>query len=355
MRFIKLTIITISLFFMACNPNQTDEMVYATPYPETRSSENISVDQGYYERDNLELQAVGLLLEKSNNLQDFERRLNSNNNVNNFDLNGDGYVDYISVSEYDDRDANQRGFTLYDRFGPNDIQEIVRIIFDRDRSDNRGARILLSGNEQIYGDNYYYETNWIDKSLAITSWAFSDRNTSYQSPYYYDNYPDNYEVYRVVETPVYRTRIEEYYPEMYFVKTLNPTISQIRIKSSYKDKSADKIFGKLAKPSKGQAEFRKNNPNKPEFVPVQGKKANDISSKPEKKIEKASKDSEKALPNQNKKVVNGSQPNKIENKKVSQPKVNQVKKNVNGKVNRPNKGKKDGGGKSGKPKHVDHH
>ena len=147
MRIIKLTLtfITISLFFMACNSSQSDETAYATPYPNVApQNDNISNNEDYYLRDNLELRAVGLLLEKSNNGQDFERRLNSDNNVNNLDLNGDGYGDYLSVAEYDDRNSNQRGFTLFDRFGLNEIQEIARIIFDRDRNDNRGPEFYYT-------------------------------------------------------------------------------------------------------------------------------------------------------------------------------------------------------------------
>lgn len=345
MRIIKLTItfITISLFFMACNSSQPDDISYSTPNPNSvPQNENVSTNEDYYLRDNLDLSAVGRLLEKSNNGQEFEYQLNSNNNVNNLDLNGDGYSDYISVSEYENRNDNQRGFTLFDRFGPNDIQEIARIIFDRDRNDDRGARVLLYGNEQIYGDNYYYETNWLDKSLAIANWAFGNRDTYYQSPYYYDNYPDNYESYRVVETPVYRTRIQEYYPEVIFVKTVSPTMIQIKIKSSYKDKSSDKIFGKLAKPTKGQDDFRKNNPNKPEFVPVKPRTAKDNSSKPENN----SKNIDKPVQNKNEKTVERSQPKNVENKNKNETKPKNVE-NRNKNMTKPNNGNKKGGGKPG--------
>lgn len=283
MRFIKLslTFFTIGLFLMACGSSQTDETVYTEQNPDIVAENEIYTDEtDYVAKDNLDLEAVGDLLQRADNAEEFEYLLNNNDNgVNNLDLNGDGYTDYLSVAEYDDNYDNQRGFTIFDRFGPNEIQEIASIIFDRDRFDAPGARILLRGNEQIYGDDNYYETNWLEKSLAIASWVFNDRNDRYESPYYYENYPEYYETYRVVETPVYRTRVREYYPERVFIRTNNPTITNIRIKSSYKDKSIDKIYAKLAKPTREQKDFRKNNPRRPEFVQIKQEK---IKVKPEK-------------------------------------------------------------------------
>lgn len=279
------TIVITTLMLMACNSTRSDESTAPLPDSRTIAEADIDTDiDGEYARENLDLNAVGVLLEKSKNAENFEYLLNTDNRVNNLDLNGDGYADYISVAEYEDRDTNQRGFTLFDRFGADDIQEIARICFDRDRIENRGARILLTGNEQLYGDNYYYEANWLDKSLDIVSWAFGDRSEYYHSPYYYDNYPNNYNVYRVIETPVYRTRIQEYYPQPIFIRTNTPSITIIKIKSSYKDRSTNRIFAKLAKPSKEQKEFRKSNPKRRDFVDKV--KRNDPSRKPEKRADK---------------------------------------------------------------------
>src|SRR5215204_3864606 len=115
-------------------------------------------DDARWARENLDLQAVGELLQRSDDAQEFEYLLNNEDGVNNMDLNGDGYADYISVREFDDRYDDERGFSLFSMFGPDQIQEIATIIFDRDRYNDGyypGARVLLTGNEQIYGDNYY--------------------------------------------------------------------------------------------------------------------------------------------------------------------------------------------------------
>jgi hypothetical protein len=265
MKFFKLSLITfiIAAFLTACGLNQ----------PETVSTDQDptvgEIAANTWARENLDLQAVGALLEKADDAEEFEHLLNSEEGVNNLDLNGDGYVDYISVREFDDRYDDQRGFSLFSMFGPDLIQEIAQIIFYRDRSDYPGSRVLLVGNDQIYGDDYYYETNWLDRSVPIASWIFTDRDSVYRSPYYYDYYPDYYEAYEVVETPVYVTRIQQYYHEPVFVRTAQPVyITNIKIKSPNKGKSWDKIYARLAKPNREQAEFKKNNPNKPAHVPV---------------------------------------------------------------------------------------
>jgi hypothetical protein len=272
MKFFKifLTAFTAAAFFTACN--SLDQLRTSDPYPNDATEAGLGGDNNWA-RENLDLQAVGGLLEKADDAEEFEYLLNSEDGVNNLDLNGDGYADYISVREFDDRYDDQRGFSLFSQFGPDLIQEIAQIIFyrDRDRYNYPGSRVLLIGNDQIYGDNYYYETDWYDRSYPIVTWMFGDRDNYYRSPYYYGYYPDYYEVYPVVDTPVYITRVREYYYEPVFVRTEQPPvyISQIKIKSPNYGKSMDKIYSKLAKPTREQVEFRKNNPNKPVFVPVQ--------------------------------------------------------------------------------------
>lgn len=265
MKFFKLSLIsfTIALIFTACGFNRTETA--STDQDPTVGE--IAVNT--WARENLDLPAVGALLEKADDAEEFEYLLNSEEGVNNIDLNGDGYVDYISVREFDDRYDNQRGFSLYSMFGPDLIQEIAQIIFYRDRSDYPGSRVLLVGNDQIYGDDYYYETNWLDRSVPIASWIFADRESFYRSPYYYDYYPDYYDVHEVVETPVYVTRIREHYYEPVFVQTAQPVyVTNIKIESPNKGRSWDRIYARLAKPTGEQVEFRKNNPNRPVFVPV---------------------------------------------------------------------------------------
>ncbi len=224
-------------------------------------------ENDYWAKDNLDLERVGNLLERSDDPQQFETYLNSNDGINNLDLNGDGYADYVSVREYQDRNDNERGLSLFTRYGPDLIQEIATIVFQRDNNRSPGARILLTGNEQIYGDNNYYESNWTDRSIGLISTLFTQHDNYYTSPYYYDNYPPNYQTYHIVATPVYRTRVERLYPQPIWVYTTRPTyVTNYKIKSPNHGLHLGQIYAKLAKPTKDQEEFRKNNPHRPEGI-----------------------------------------------------------------------------------------
>lgn len=254
---LSISIFSISLFFLACSSNQPPQVANVGP-----SATDDQTD--YWAKDNLDLQRVGVLLERSKTPQEFEAYLNENDRINNLDLNGDGYVDYISVDEFEDRDDYGRGLSLYTRFGPDQVQEVATIVFYRDYVEAPGARIVVIGNDNIYGDNVYYETNWLDRSLAIASAVFTPRAVYYRSPYYYDYYPPDYVVYEVVDLPVYRTRVVSLFPEPVFVFTTTPTFfSKIKIKSPNNGLHLGQIKARLVKPTKEQFEFRKNNPGKP--------------------------------------------------------------------------------------------
>ncbi len=255
---ISATIFSISLFLAGCNQNQPQQIATVDPYQNDAAITESEGDE-YWAKDNFDLQRVGNLLERSDNPEEFEAYLNDDDGINNLDLNGDGYADYVSVEEFDDgRDPNSRGLSLFSRFGPDMIQEIARVILYRDGPNYPGARFLINGNEQLYGDNNYYETNWLDRTIPLVSTLFGNHDR-YRSPYYYDNYPAGYQAYEIVETPVYRTRIAQLYPQPVFVYTDAPTfISKVKIKSPYDGRWMDKIHAKLAKPTKGQEEFIKS-------------------------------------------------------------------------------------------------
>lgn len=293
-------LLTAGLFLMGCNSEQTQQTSQPQPYPNDPAIVQTAPDQNeYWAKDNLDLQRVGNLLERSNSPQEFESYLNEDDGLNNLDLNGDGYVDYLSVDEYQDRGPNERGLSIFSRFGPDLIQEVANVVFYREDQNWQGSRVLLSGNEQIYGDNNHYETNWADRSIGLVTSLFSNRDQYYRSPYYYDNYPDGYNTYQVVETPIYRTRVERLYAAPVFAYTTAPTfISKVKIKSPHNGKWMDKVHAKLAKPTKEQTEFKKNNPNKPERA------KEDKAEKPGKSDdapgrEKQAKDGRKAEPERN--------------------------------------------------------
>ncbi|MFZ2287566.1 MAG: hypothetical protein WAV93_11325 [Bacteroidales bacterium] len=104
--------------------------------------------------DNLNLYAVMNLFQESETLEAFERDLNAENSrINNLDLNGDNMVDYITVSDYVDRDVHT--IVLRTALSRNEQQDIA--VFTVEKLRNGAVQIQLIGDEALYGRNYIVE------------------------------------------------------------------------------------------------------------------------------------------------------------------------------------------------------
>ncbi|MDM8003331.1 MAG: hypothetical protein QUS66_10570 [Bacteroidota bacterium] len=104
--------------------------------------------------DNLNLYAVMKLFQESETLEAFERSLNDENSrINNLDLNNDGYVDYLTVSDY----VNGEDHTIVLRsvLDRNESQDVA--VFTVEKLRNGEVRIQLIGDEALYGRNYIVE------------------------------------------------------------------------------------------------------------------------------------------------------------------------------------------------------
>lgn len=135
----------------------------------------------------LDLDAVTVLAKKSKDAADFERLLNSQAEaVNNIDLNDDGKVDYIEVTEYGSGD--RRGFSLTTEISPGKTQEIATIDFQKE-----GDKTVMqtTGNSSLYGPGNYRHSSFSMTDALLMGWLFSNRS-SYSSPYGYGNYPPSY-------------------------------------------------------------------------------------------------------------------------------------------------------------------
>lgn len=346
------TFFAISLLVFGCNSDQTDQLAGAQPYSNDAAISETEGDE-YWAKDNFDLQRVGDLLERSDSPEQFETYLNRDDGINNLDLNGDGYADYISVEEFNDRDSNSRGLSLFSRFGPNLIQEIATIFLYRDEPRYPGARFLVNGNEQLYGDNYRYETNWLDRTVPIASFLFRDHEP-YRSPYYYDNYPSWYAPYDIAETPIYRTRIEQLYPQPVFAYTTTiPTyFEKIKIKSPNNGLHLGQIHAKLVKPTKEQAEFLKGNPGR-SHVAKDGKREhrNDSFKTDDKpgrdNPPRSDRGDERGNPSKAERGADRGNPNKPNHENMKPAKMDKPEKGQDHGGGNPNKGS--GGGKGKKP------
>ena len=160
------------------------------------SEDNYSNNGDYYDvnvqtmipaSDGLDLKAVGSLLKKADTAEDFERLLNSPaEGVNNLDLNDDGKVDYIKVTEYGNDKV--KGFSLTTDLPDGETQEVATIEVEKG---DQQADVQIRGNEQIYGSNHYYHSSFGLTDFLIMSYLFRPHGF-YSSPWGYGHYPGYY-------------------------------------------------------------------------------------------------------------------------------------------------------------------
>ncbi|HAD12704.1 MAG TPA: hypothetical protein DCF33_09735 [Saprospirales bacterium] len=104
--------------------------------------------------DHFSLEAAIELFKKSDSPEDFEKRLNAeNNDVNNLDLNEDGKIDYIRVEGRKDGDAH--ALVLQAVMGENEVQDVAVIEIEKQGDENAVLQII--GDENVYGEQVFAE------------------------------------------------------------------------------------------------------------------------------------------------------------------------------------------------------
>lgn len=214
---------------------------------------NVNVQTVVSASEGLNLAAVGDLLKDAKDAETFERLLNSaDNGVNNLDLDEDGVVDYIHVTEYgDDR---VKGFSLTTQPGPGETQEVATIEVEKVGSD---AQVQIQGNEQIYGQNHYHHSRFGLTDMLILGWMFSPHRM-YGSPWGYGSYPQYY------SRPA--TRSQSDYQRSSRSGSSYTSSNSSRMSSSAKSpnagKSATSVKAPLKNPTSAQKQFQARNPSK---------------------------------------------------------------------------------------------
>jgi hypothetical protein len=132
--------------------------------------------------DNLNLYAVMKLFQESPTLEAFERKLNDENSrINNLDLNGDNYIDYIKVIDYPDRDVHN--IVLQVAINKRENQDVA--VFTVQRFSDGQVQIQLVGDEALYGRNYIIEPIYDDQYAGVTpNPGYSGNVTVVRTTYY---------------------------------------------------------------------------------------------------------------------------------------------------------------------------
>ncbi|MCH7677217.1 hypothetical protein IH879_20030 [candidate division KSB1 bacterium] len=188
-RFVKLASLLLLMFSFSVSSAQQDVTIVA-PTSEVA--------------DGLDLKAVSVLFQDSENLESFERALNdSETGINNLDLNEDNEADFIRVVEQADGDA--RLIILQVPLAENEFQDVATIEVEKTADDEYNMQ--LHGNHIIYGYDYYVAPAHVHiHTWPIISWMYGPVYRPYRSVFRIGFYPRWYRPYRPVSLNVYRTR-----------------------------------------------------------------------------------------------------------------------------------------------------
>ena len=104
--------------------------------------------------EDFDLYGVISLFEEARDLEDFEKKINSeDNDVNNLDLNKDEEVDMVKVVEY--VEGNTHLLVLQAVLGENDFQDVATIEIEKHTEDEISLQVI--GDPDIYGPDYILE------------------------------------------------------------------------------------------------------------------------------------------------------------------------------------------------------
>ena len=141
--------------------------------------------------ENLDLKAVATLFGEVNNLEDFEKELNSEErHLNNLDLNGDGVVDYLRVVEIGE--GENRLIVLQAVLAKDIYQDVASIYVERQADQTVSVQVI--GDEYVYGTNYIIEPVYLYRPV-IYDWFWGPAWVCWHSPYYWGYYPGWYTCY----------------------------------------------------------------------------------------------------------------------------------------------------------------
>jgi hypothetical protein len=139
--------------------------------------------------DNLDLRAVASVFGDSENLEDFERRLNDPKlQLSNLDLNNDNQVDYLRVIE--SVEGRTHLVVIQSVLNKDVYQDVATIEVEKDR--NNKIQVQVVGDVYMYGNNYIYEPVYVHVPVFYNHfWAndyrpyYSSWNWGYYPSYYY--------------------------------------------------------------------------------------------------------------------------------------------------------------------------
>lgn len=202
--------------------------------------------------DNLNLQALGELVKNCKSAQEIEQKLNASGSINNLDLDGDGNVDYIKVTEYGS--GANRGFSFTTEMANGEKQEIATIEIQKGASN---VAMNIQGNTSLYGQQNYYQSQFTLSDLMIMNYLFA-YHSPYYSPYRYGYYPSYYHSYRSIPVTSYRSNVSTTIKTTKIVRTTSKPATSIKSpNASLTSKTVNTRAQSMAAPKQSQKSFSK--------------------------------------------------------------------------------------------------
>jgi hypothetical protein len=226
--------------------------------------------------EDLDLYAVLELLEESENLEEFEKALNSEEKgINNLDLNEDGEVDYIKVDEW--VEENTHLIVLQVEVEENDFQDVATIEIEKKADDDISVQAV--GDESLYGEDYIVEpeTETSESSTTVVvvhTWPlilfiFRPGYSRWRSPWRWRARPGFWRPWRRVARSTYRNRWAKSTRRSRYRRT--KTRRSTRGRNMYKtQRKTSKKYQKSKKPATAQ---KKSTQHKQKQQPQKKKKS----------------------------------------------------------------------------------
>lgn len=188
-----------------------DAVTVATPHSEAAAG--------------LDLYAVAELFKSSENLEKFEQSLNDpQTGINNLDLDQNGQVDFIRVTEKTADDTHL--IILQTPISESEFQDVATIAVERESGEKYNLHI--QGDTVLYGANYYVvPANNNFGAWNVVRWIFRPNYYAYVSPYGYRVLPRWWAVRRPVALNVYRARTVVFVGRRNFVASKTVTVRTV--------------------------------------------------------------------------------------------------------------------------------
>ena len=233
-------------------PATTTQIVYTTqvttPAPKyvtttTMAVTSFNTDICFY----LDLQAVAAAFAEAKSVKEFEMLLNSSRYmINNLDLNGDGYIEYLRVLET--RKGYYHALLIQACIAPGLFQDVATLVAER-RTNLLYVEVI--GDPYLYGYNYIVRPTFV-KRPPMWDMFGKPTYTTWNSPYYHGHWPSYYQRTKPMYLSHYQAYVRTYmtnhhychvcdYPTHVFYNDYHHMVQPNR-RNDYRDQHPDKSF-----------------------------------------------------------------------------------------------------------------